>query len=70
MLKPVYEYIGHNSTPGRRELPAQNASLTTMRCVVILCIALTLTGCVRRAGRNIDCYWPGESPLSNPMSDI
>lgn len=37
-----------------------------MHCIAILCIALTLTGCVRRAGRNIDCYWPGEFPLSNP----
>lgn len=37
-----------------------------MRCIAILCIALTLTGCVRRTGRNIDCYWPGEFPLSNP----
>lgn len=37
-----------------------------MRGIAIVCIALTLSSCVRRTGRNTNCYWPGESPLSNP----
>lgn len=34
--------------------------------IAILCLGLIFTGCVRRTGRNTDCNWPGEFPLSDP----
>lgn len=36
----------------------------------LFCVAILLTGCVRRAGRNADCRWPGEAVPSNPPSSF